>query len=363
VANPSSHDRNNKALDEVSKEKFPVVDEFSDLDRRTIGNLAIPRNVVDLTQMLRADEHTETRDDDTVQEHLLDLESRGLVVKLGDGHGYDPAKLAAGAQKEKRTIPMADEQCQILERRLAAPHLNWRVPGDQWMLSVDGLDQIKAPTVDSPPMNDQQLAATIASEWARTKQGDPAELAKNGELDGCLTEEIFLAWLSDVQAEWRSRNKGRELPPNLRGPLAGGSQFTDAYENLLLDAENQKTALGAVVDPWYMTLTILAFTDVDTGTTAADGSHIPTYTGWARIAVPGTSMPAASGTGGSVANTTAIVFAACTAGTSTILGFGNCAQLASGGVLRKFGTCASTVVSTTQTPPQFAIGAYTTTIA
>jgi hypothetical protein len=153
------------------------------------------------------------------------------------------------------------------------------------------------------------------------------------------------------------------MPADLAGPLAGGSQFTDAYENMLLDAENQKTALGAVVDPWYMTLSIAAFSDIDTGTTAADGTHIPTYTGWARKSVAGTDMPAASGTGGSTANTSAIIFAACTAGTSAIIAFGNCSQLASGGTLRKFGTCSSTTVSTTQTPPQFAIGAYTTTVA
>jgi hypothetical protein len=337
---------------------------FTDLDRRTIGNLAIPRNVVDLTQTLREDQHTETRSDDDVQSHLLDLEARGLVVNLGDGHGDDSAKLASSAQSSKRTIPMADEQCQIMEKRWAAPHLNWRLPGDQWMLSVDGLDQIKAPPPGTPgPMGDQQLAATIAAEWARTHVGvKPEDAAKKG-LANNLTEEEFHVWLKDVHDGWRSRNKGKTMPPGIRGPVAGGSQFTDAYEIILLDAENQKTAVGAVVDPWYMTLTILAFTDADTGTTAGDGSHIPTYTGWARKSVAGTDMNAGSGTGGSVTNANAIIFAACTASTSTILGFGNCATLAASGLLRKFGTCSSTVVSTTQTPPQFAAAAYTTTVA
>jgi hypothetical protein len=145
-------------------------------------------------------------------------------------------------------------------------------------------------------------------------------------------------------------------------PLAGGaSGYSDAYEVSLIDAENQKTALGAVVDPWFMALSILAFTDADTGTTADNGSHIPTYTGYARKSVAGTDMPAATSGSGQAANTSAIIFAACTAGTSTILAFANCVA-STVGVLRKWGDCASTVVSTTQTPPQFAVGAYVTSV-
>lgn len=336
---------------------------FSDLDRRTIANLAIPRHVDDLTQTLREDPHTSTRSDTDINEHLLDLEARGLVVKLGDSHGYDSAKLASSAQGNKRTIDMADEQCQIMERRWAAPHLNWRLPGDHWMLSVDGLEQIKAPVENEPPaMDEARLAGIIRGEWQRTRKGvKRGEAADKEGLSGSLTEDEFTDWLKTVQTEWKDRTGRKDLPAALRGPLAGGSQFSDAYEIILLDAENQKASITAAA-PWYMALSILAFNDADTGTTADDGSHIPTYTGYARKSVAAADMNAGAGTSGSVTNANAIIFAACTAGSSTIVAFAHCSA-ATTGTLRKFGTCSSTTVSTTQTPPQFAAGAYTTTIA
>ena len=110
-----------------------------------------------------------------------------------------------------------------------------------------------------------------------------------------------------------------------------------------------------------MALVIVALTDSDTGTTTGDGTHVPTYTGYARKSVAGTDMNAGSGTGGSVTNANAIIFAACTAGSSTIVGFGN-TSASTNGTLRKFGTCTSTTVSTTQTPAQFAAGVYTITV-
>lgn len=353
----------------MSPKTNPVVqeqrmhEEFSDLDRRTIANLAIPRHVDDLTQTLREDQHTGTRASDDVNEHLLDLEARGLVVKLGDGHGYDSSSLASAAQKNKHTIPMADEQCEIMERRWAAPHLNWRLPGDHWMLSVDGLEQIKAPIENEPAaFDDARLASVIQEEWARTRKGVKRgkEADKKG-LSGALTEDEFLDWLKTVQTEWKDRTGRKDLPVPLKGPLAGGSQFSDAYEIILLDAENQKASITAAA-PWYMALSILAFNDADTGTTADDGSHIPTYTGYARKSVAAADMNAGSGTSGSVTNANAIIFAACTSGSSAIVAFAH-TSAATVGTLRKFGTCSSTTVSTTQTPAQFAAGAYTTTIA
>lgn len=322
---------------------------FTDLDRRTIANLSIPRNVDNLAHELRVDPHTKTRPSAEVNKHLLDLEKRGLVLNLGEHE--DPAHLAANLPAQ--ALPIPDDKAEIYSRRMLHPRHSWRFDGDLWMITVDGLDRLKEPTVEAPAMPPAQVQAMIDAEWARTlRDVDPENIPSGTPLAQALLIHEFEAWAAAVADEcervWNVRPKM---------PMGGGSGYTDTYESALIDAENQKTALGAVVDPWYMALTILAFTDTDTGTTADDGSHKPTYTGYARKSVAGTDMNAASS--GSASNANAITFAACTAGSSTIVGFGNCSA-STNGTLRKYGTCSSTTISTTQTPPTFAAGAYTT---
>jgi hypothetical protein len=253
-------------------------------------------------------------------------------------------------------MELPDEKAEIYTRRMARPDLAWRMDGDLWMLTNEGLAELHKPTVDSPPMPPSQVQAAVDAEWARVLS-EPYVEGKTS-LANALLEDEFARWYKQVADEcdrvWNVRPTA---------PIAGGaSGWSDAYEVSILDQENQKTAIGAVVDPWFMALSILAFTDADTGTTADNGSHIPTYTGYARKSVAGTDMPSATSGAGSAANTSAITFAACTASTSTILAFANCVA-STVGVLRKWGDCASTVISTTQTPPTFAIGAYITTAA
>jgi hypothetical protein len=340
---------------------------LSDLDRRVIGNLSIPRNADDLALALRpyavktdaegrANFYTAAEVDTLLRGRLTDL---GYVVNLGQ-HS-DPAALASSVQGNPEVMELPDEKAQIYaDRLMKRPEFAWRLGGDLWMLSEEGLKAMHAvPDNAPPPMTPQQVQAAIDAEWARVHKAEfvPGETS----LANALLEDEFHVWLDAVMSD--TKDRWGEMAKDLRGPLAGGaSGWTDAYEVSLIDAENQKTALGAVVDPWYMCLSILAFTDADTGTTADNGSHIPTYTGYARKSVAGTDMPAATSGAGSSANTSAIVFAACTAGTSTILAAGNCVA-STVGVLRKWFDVASTVVSTTQTPPQFAIGAYTTSAA
>jgi len=319
--------------------------------RRVLGHPVIPMSAQEIAQRIHPFvDMTPEEVDELLRGEFTD---NGWIVKLG-AHD-DPAKLASTAQLNKRTIPMADEQAQILERRLRHPAREWRLRGDLWMLSMDGLEALKAPTVESPPMAPMQVQAVVDSEWARVVHDfKPGETS----LAGALLPDEFAYWFELVADEcervWNVRPKA---------PIAGGaSGYTDAYEVALLNAENQKTALGTVVDPWYMTLSIVAFNDTDTGTTAADGTHVPTYTGWARKTVAGTDMGTASGTTGSVSNTSAITFAPCTAGTSTIIACANCADNTTG-AMRKWGDVASTVISTTQTPATFAIGAYVTSTA
>jgi hypothetical protein len=336
---------------------------LSDLDRRTIGNLAIPRNVPDLTQVLREDPNTNTRPDGEVADHLAGLAQRGLVVKLG---GFEDAVKAAGAaEKNTHARSMQEDEAAIYARRLNHPRFRWRMDGDLWVITDDGIAEMHAPTVAARTLTPMETQAVVDAEWARTLKGVTTKNyneAKHGEaLKGGVLEDHFLVWYKDVADEcervWNVRP---------RAPLAGGGSWSDTYENFILDLENQKTSLATndpITAPWFMALQILALTDASTPTTANDGTHKPTYTGYLPVGVPAASMLAA--TGGSSNDTTAITFAACTGGTDNILGFANCISITgstvTGAYIRKWGSCASTTISATQTPATFAIGAYVTT--
>lgn len=328
---------------------------LSELQRRTLANLSIPRNPDDIVTRLHGFVPASAEQVDALLRG--DLSDNGWVVKLGQHD--DPAKLAAKVQSTRRAMELPDEKAAIYSRRMLRPDLSWRLDGDLWMLSEDGLAELHKPAVDSQPMTPSQVQAAVDAEWARVytdlrvKPGQPMPPLANR-----LLEHEFRDWFKQVADDCEQRWNVRP-----KAPIAGGaSGYSDAYEVSLIDAENQKTALGAVVDPWYMALSILAFTDADTGTTADNGTHIPTYTGYTRKSVAGTDMPAATSGSGQAANTSAIIFAPCTAGTSTILACGN-TSASTVGTLRKWGDVASTVISTTQTPPQFAVGAYVTSAA
>jgi hypothetical protein len=326
---------------------------LSNLERRVLGNLSIPRNPTDLEAAVRS--HTPASREQIDALLRGDLSSHGWVVPLGTHD--EPAKLAVAVQDNTDAMELPDEKADIYARRMTRGDLSWRMKGDLWMLSNEGLAMLHAPLPDEPPpMTPSQVQAAVDAEWARVLRTE-FKPGKTQMADKLLEDE-FIAWFQQVADDCERRWNVRPV-----APIAGGaSGWSDAYEVSILDQENQKTAIGAVVDPWYMALSILAFTDADTGTTADNGTHIPTYTGYARKSVAGSDMPAATSGAGSAANTSAITFAACTAGSSTILACGN-TSASTVGTLRKWGDVASTVISTTQTPPTFAIGAYVTTAA
>jgi hypothetical protein len=333
---------------------------LSDLDRRTIGNLSIPRNVENLTHELRVDPHSETRSEQDVLDHLKDLEADGYVVNLGTEE--DPAKIPGVAEKNKRALTIPDDSGRILATRLAHPRHQWRTVGDLWIVSNDGVNKMREPTVEVAPMTPTQVQQAVDNEWARTLKGVTLKNyneEKHGQaLTTGILEDEFQHWYKivadDCEARWNVRP---------RAPMAGGAGWTDVWENFILDHENQKTSLAtndAITTPWFMALSIFAYTDADTGATHGDGTRIPTYIGYAAASVPAASLAAAAA--GSSANTVAITFAACTAGSSAIIGFGNNSVVGNtSGIFRKYGACSSTTVSTTQTPATFAIGAYVTT--
>ena len=101
-------------------------------------------------------------------------------------------------------------------------------------------------------------------------------------------------------------------------------------------------------------------TSADTGSTIVEA----TYTGYARKATAGDWGSASAGTPSTIFNSSAITFAPCTGGTSTIIGFAIVDNGSTGaGNMLAWGSCASTVISVTQTPPTFAINALELTLS
>lgn len=135
------------------------------------------------------------------------------------------------------------------------------------------------------------------------------------------------------------------VPQNI---TSGISQYGMSH---LIDHLNGKTSftMPATV---AMALATAAPTSTTTGATLTEAA----YTGYGRQTLAGAAFNAATAATPSVAtNNGAITFGACTAGTSTLLGFmlADSASTGAGNALW-YGTLTSTVISTTQTPPTVA---------
>lgn len=143
------------------------------------------------------------------------------------------------------------------------------------------------------------------------------------------------------------------VPP----PIRGAASFSDAYETKLLEHITGKVEL-ALVTATFLALTTVVPTDSSTGSTITEAS----YTGYGRKEIKPVDFNAAvSGSPSSIKNSKELVFAACTAGTSTIIGWAICDKSTTGNVIM-WGTCSSTVISTTQTPATVAVEAISLTL-
>lgn len=126
--------------------------------------------------------------------------------------------------------------------------------------------------------------------------------------------------------------------------------FSNFMELEVLDSVfGDHASINLFTAPTYLALTTVAVGETDTGTTITEAN----YTGYARKAIAAADMSAASA--GSKTNGNALQFAACTAGSSVVIGWAQCSA-SSVGNLGVYGTCTSTTISTTQTPAQTAIG-------
>src|SRR5580704_17783370 len=128
------------------------------------------------------------------------------------------------------------------------------------------------------------------------------------------------------------------------------SGFSQAYATKTLEHVSGKKELALPV-MWLALLTVVP-TNSNTGATITEAS----YTGYARREVPASLLNSAvAGTPSSINNNAGFTFAACTGGTSTIIAWAACdnKETAKGNVIM-WGTAASTVISTTQTPASIA---------
>lgn len=121
--------------------------------------------------------------------------------------------------------------------------------------------------------------------------------------------------------------------------------FSDAVENKVLDHLTGKTAYTSPA-PLYMALLTTVASDTSTSASLVEAN----YTGYARLQVPAADWNAAAS--GAVATAVQKAFAACTAGTSTVIGWAlsPIAATAGAGDVVMYGTAPSVTISTTQTP-------------
>lgn len=120
------------------------------------------------------------------------------------------------------------------------------------------------------------------------------------------------------------------------------SSKSDYLEGKVLEHYMGKTAF-TMPTAIYMALCTVTPTDASTGSTLTEAN----YTGYARKQILATGLNAAAA--GTMTNSTDIVFANATAGTSTIIGFAICDALTAGNVL-VWGTTTSKVIDINNTP-------------
>ena len=131
-----------------------------------------------------------------------------------------------------------------------------------------------------------------------------------------------------------------------RAPILGGAGLSAFAEGAVLNHLTKQAAYTPAGG--FLALCTTTPTVASTGTTIVEAA----YTGYARITASGSGIwGAATGSNPASATNSAgvITFAACTGSTSTVQSWAFCDAITVGNVLF-WGTCASTVVSATQTP-------------
>lgn len=170
--------------------------------------------------------------------------------------------------------------------------------------------------------------------------------------DGLVVLEFHKPQLSDYSREVLGADHPPEGISDLAAwymglMLAGKSNY---LSNKILD---HNLGDGAFTSPATVAIALCTAvpTAASTGATITEAS----YTGYARRVVAAAALSAAASQ--SKTNSEALPFAECTAGSSTIIGYAvNDSSTKGAGNNLYWGSCTSTVISTTQTPPTVATG-------
>lgn len=146
--------------------------------------------------------------------------------------------------------------------------------------------------------------------------------------------------------------------------------IADAAAAKILDHLNGKTTY-TLVTPNYVALLTGTALQADTGATLISTNNVEAnYTGYARLSLAASDYPAAAA-GAHPPNATSSppaaskTWPACTAGTAVVTNWaiilGSSTARGNAGDITFFGTCTSTTISTTQTPPTVSAGGFTLT--
>ena len=131
--------------------------------------------------------------------------------------------------------------------------------------------------------------------------------------------------------------------------------FSNYAENKILDHVAGKTSFTMPAGV-YLALCTVVPDDTSIGATLTEAN----YTGYARKAIAAGDWNAAAS--GSISNANAITFAACTAGSSTIIGWALVDSSSGAGNVLAWGSMTSKLIDTSNTPPTVNAGALVITL-
>lgn len=196
----------------------------------------------------------------------------------------------------------------------------------------------------------------------------------------CLPTEYGKRWLDDT---WTELERHRGVLLDVAKLAEYEAQMWDEIERILRDENALVAAISSGVSQYAMSRIVdhlngkTAFTmptvsamalgigTAPTSTsTGALGANEANYTGYGRQSIAAAGWNASTAATPSVGTNAGIItFGACSAGTSTLIGFviADSATVNAGNAIW-YGTLTSTVISTTQTPPTIAAGSLAVSI-